>query len=102
MLVSGAGKLVKINRKGEHTSRIKMLLGHGWSSSKEIAAAVGCSERLVRHVRLQMDLPHRRESIDRQLERLGREIREIRRFAILRLDMDKSTEPESRPRLRLV
>ena len=86
-----------IGHKGEYTPRIQMMLAHGRFSSQEIAKSVGCSSRLVRHVRLQMDLPHRHESIARQLARLKRELGEIRRYVLLHLgESDEREAPQHR------
>ena len=90
-----------IGPKREFTPAIKVMLARGSYSSQEIAKSVGCSERLVRHVRFQMDLPHRGESLARQLARLQRELGEIRRFVLQHLgESDEREAPQ--PRLHCV
>ena len=67
----------------QHTPQIRMMLSHGVTSTREVAQAVGCSERLVRHVRQQMGLPYPSESPSRQLARLEQELRQLRKLVIL-------------------
>ena len=56
------------------------MLQNGTTSTREVAQTVGCSERLVRHVRQQLGIRYPGESLSRQVDRLDAEIGELWRM----------------------